>query len=85
MDSLNYVFADKRIQNNLYKQVLKWYNKKPLDLITIDEFRVYAKLLNWRSKDDYNDLFDFSKEDVRPMMEPTKHFINKIASLIEIP
>lgn len=32
MDSLNYVFADKRIQNNLYKQVLKWYNKKPLEI-----------------------------------------------------
>lgn len=30
-------------------------------------------------------LLLYSKEDVQPMMEPTKHFINKIASLIEIP
>ena len=33
-----------------------------------EEFRVYAKLLSWRSKGDYNDLYDFCKEDVEPMM-----------------
>lgn len=55
-----------------------------LGIVSIDEFRVYAKLLNWRSKGDYNDLFDFSKEDVDSMMEPTKHFIDKVASLIEL-
>ncbi|WP_301703952.1 HEPN domain-containing protein [uncultured Parabacteroides sp.] len=54
-------------------------------LIPIEEFRVYAKLLNWRSKGDYNDLFDFTKEDVLPMMEPAKHFINRITSMIELP
>ena len=53
-------------------------------IVSIDEFRVYAKLLNWRSKGDYNDLFDFSREDVDSMMEPTKHFIDKVASLIEL-
>ena len=43
------------------------------------------KLLNWRSKGDYNDLFDFTKEDVDSMMNPTKHFIDKVAGLIELP
>ena len=28
-------------------------------IFSVDEFRVYAKLLNWRSKGDYNDFFDF--------------------------
>ena len=46
-------------------------------LVSIEEFRVYAKLLNWCSKGDYNDLFDFTKEDVDSMMNPTKHFIDK--------
>jgi uncharacterized protein len=55
------------------------------NIISIEEFRVYAKLLNWRSKGDYNDLFDFSKEDVQTMMEPTKLFIDKVADLIELP
>lgn len=54
-------------------------------ILTTDEFRVYAKLLNWRSKGDYSDLFDFTKEDVDTMMQPTKHFIDKVASLIELP
>ena len=54
-------------------------------LVSIEEFRVYAKLLNWRSKGDYNDLFDFTKEDVDSMMNPTKHFIDKVAGLIELP
>lgn len=53
-------------------------------LISIEEFRVYAKLLNWRSKGDYSDLFDFTKEDVDSMMKPTKHFIDKVATLIEL-
>lgn len=51
-------------------------------IVTIDEFRVYAKLLNWRTKGDYNDLYDFTKEDVDSMMIPAKHFIDKTASLI---
>ena len=52
-------------------------------IISIEEFRVYVKLLNWRSKGDYNDLFDFTKEDVDSMMSPTKSFIDKVASLVE--
>lgn len=51
-------------------------------IVTIDEFRVYAKLLNWRTKGDYSDLYDFTKEDVDSMMSPTKRFIDKTASLI---
>lgn len=53
-------------------------------IISIEDFRVYAKLLNWRSKGDYNDLFDFTKEDVDSMMIPVKVFIDKVADLIEL-
>lgn len=51
-------------------------------IVSKEEFRVYAKLLNWRSKGDYNDLYDFCKEDVSPMMPKVKQFIDKVASLI---
>lgn len=54
-------------------------------IISIEEFRVYAKLLNWRSKGDYNDLYDFTKEDVDSMIHPAKCFIDKVATLIELP
>lgn len=53
-------------------------------IFSIEEFRVYSKLLNWRSKGDYSDLFDFEKEDVQPMMKPVKSFIDKVASLIDL-
>ena len=53
-------------------------------IVSIEEFRVYAKLLNWRTKGDYNDLYDFNKEDVDSIMEPTKHFIDKVAGLVEL-
>jgi uncharacterized protein (UPF0332 family) len=51
-------------------------------IIPIETFRLYSKLLNWRSKGDYNDLFDFTEEDVTTLMQPCKSFIDKIASLI---
>ena len=53
-------------------------------LVSKEEFRVYAKLLSWRSKGDYSDLFDFTQEDVDSMMQPAKEFIDKVASLIQI-
>ena len=31
--------------------------------ISTDDFRIYSKLLGWRSKGDYSDMFDFTKED----------------------
>lgn len=53
-------------------------------LVSVEDFRVYAKLLNWRSKGDYNDLYDFCKEDVMPMMPKVRHFIDVVAGLIKI-
>lgn len=53
--------------------------------VSIADFRVYAKLLNWRSKGDYSDLFDFSKEDVDSMMEPARNFITCVCGLIDLP
>lgn len=54
------------------------------EIIPINEFRIYAKLLNWRSKGDYNDLFDFTREDVDTMMEPAKVFIDHVITLINL-
>lgn len=47
-----------------------------------DEYRVYSKLLNWRTKGDYCDLFDFSKNDVDSVMQPTRFFIDKVKMLL---
>lgn len=50
--------------------------------ITADEYRVYSKLLNWRTKGDYNDMFDFTQEDLDCVMIPTKHFVEKVKTLL---
>ena len=49
--------------------------------MTIDEFRVFSKLLGWRSKGDYSDMFDFTKEDLDGVLSPTRAFLNKVHSL----
>ena len=53
--------------------------------ISSEKFRVYSKLLNWRTKGDYSDLFDFSKEDVDSVMTPTRDFIDEVKKLIVLP
>ena len=50
--------------------------------MTSDEYRVYSKLLNWRTKGDYSDLFDFCKDDVDDVMQPTRIFIDKVKLLL---
>lgn len=53
--------------------------------ISIEEFRVYSKLLNWRTKGDYSDLYDFTQEDVDMVMVPARQFIDKVKELIVLP
>lgn len=53
--------------------------------ISIEDFRVFSKLLNWRTKGDYSDLYDFTQEDVDMVMEPARQFINKVKELIVLP
>ncbi len=50
--------------------------------VTADEYRVFPKLLNWRTKGDYNDMFDFSKEDVDDVLQSTRQFIDKVKTLL---
>lgn len=53
--------------------------------VSIDDFRVYSKLLNWRTKGDYSDLYDFNKEDIDMVMLPARHFIDQVKGLIDLP
>ncbi len=50
--------------------------------VTADEYRVFSKLLNWRTKGDYNDMFDFSKEDVDDVLQPTRQFVDKVKTML---
>jgi hypothetical protein len=33
-------------------------------LISMDNFRTYSKLMNWHSKGDYGDMYDFEEDDI---------------------
>ena len=51
--------------------------------VTADKYRVFSKLMNWRTKGDYNDMFDFSKEDVDDVLQPARQFIDKVKTLLK--
>ncbi len=53
-------------------------------LMTSEDGRLVSRLQNMRSSGDYDDLFDWSEEDVAPMFEPTKTLISKIKNLITL-
>ena len=44
--------------------------------------KLYAKLMDWRQKGDYGDLFDFNKETVEPLLKPVEEFLIEITRLI---
>ena len=51
--------------------------------MSADTYRVYSKLLNWRTKGDYSDMFDFTKEDIDDVLEPTKAFVEAVKELLK--
>ena len=51
-------------------------------VMTADEYRVYSKLLNWRTKGDYSDMFDFCKDDLDDVLMPTRAFLDKVSQLM---
>ncbi len=45
--------------------------------------KIYSQLFTWRQKGDYDDFFDFSKEQVLPYFEPVKSLINLIEEILK--
>lgn len=48
-----------------------------------DDGRLYAQLFSYRLKGDYEDNFDLDIEEIKPLIEPAKAFIFRIAALAE--
>ena len=51
-------------------------------LFSIDDGVLYSKLEAYRNNGDYDDMFDFDKETVEPLLEPTINFIKRIETII---
>ena len=45
--------------------------------------RLYSRLLQNRITGDYNDFFDFTKEDAVELLEPTRNLINQLDKLMD--
>lgn len=52
--------------------------------ISRETIHVYAKLLGWRTKGDYSDMFDYTKEDLDMVLGPTRAFLDCVISLIKL-
>jgi len=47
--------------------------------------RIYSQLFTWRQKGDYDDLFDFTEEKVKPYFVPVEELIQTVETLIARP
>ncbi len=44
---------------------------------------MYSQLFTWRQKGDYDDLYDFQKDNVIPYFEPINELISIIDNMIK--
>lgn len=52
------------------------------DLLDKEDVRLASRLLNMRQAGDYDDLFDWTEEEVAPLFQQTEALLNKLKSLI---
>ncbi len=52
-------------------------------IVTKDAGRLYSKLFDLRQTGDYDDLFNLSEEDVKPLLPLVKQYIIEIQELID--
>lgn len=53
-------------------------------LLDKDEMRLVSRLQNMRHAGDYDDMFDWTEEDVRPLLNRTELLIQKMKSLLSL-
>lgn len=46
------------------------------------EGRLYSRLLQNRITGDYNDFFDFTEEDAKELLDPTRKLMEKLDALL---
>ncbi|MBP9994356.1 MAG: HEPN domain-containing protein [bacterium] len=51
-------------------------------IMTQAEGRIYSQLQSMREKADYNCVFETAREEIEPMIVPTKQLIDKVGVLI---
>ena len=78
------------IENDLYSKthtgVKNMFNKHFIktDILTSKESYFYTQLFDKRQEGDYATFSNYEKEDIFPLIEPTKEFIETVKNLIEV-
>lgn len=54
------------------------------ELISKDDGRLISRLFNMRQSGDYDDLFDWTEEEVKPFFDKTKDFLIRMEELITL-
>ncbi len=52
------------------------------NLISKDFGKIYSQLFTWRQKGDYDDLYDFTEDKVKPYFEPVSDLIKIIEDIV---
>ena len=52
-------------------------------IIPTEYGRLYARLMDWRQKGDYGDLFDSTKETVDLVLAPVEEFLTLVTDLVK--
>lgn len=50
--------------------------------LNLEDSKLMKRLFMMRQSGDYDDMFDWSEEDVLPIIEPTRQLVAKIKSLL---
>ena len=50
--------------------------------IPLEMGKLYSDLFDWRQKGDYGDFFDFSEEDVLPLLQPTRNLLDSVRRVL---
>lgn len=54
------------------------------NILSVEERRLYSRLFQMRQTGDYDDCFDWEREDVEPLIQPTQNLVIKIKSIISL-
>lgn len=53
-------------------------------LLTSEDGRLLSRLQNMRQSGDYDDMFDWTERDIKPLFEPTEILLDKMKKLISV-
>lgn len=49
-----------------------------------EDGRLLSRLQNMRQSGDYDDMFDWTEKDIRPLFEPTEMLLEKMKKMISL-